>query len=508
MQRVAVRYVSRVNDRHVEVLIIGAGISGIGAACHLTREFPKRTYAILERRQAIGGTWDLFRYPGVRSDSDIYTFGFNFRPWLGTKVLADGSSIRDYVTATAEEYDVPRRISFGRNVVRMSWSSAAGRWRVEAVREADGSTEVWTCDFLICGTGYYDYDQGYRPELPGEHEFGGTLIHPQHWPEQLDYTGKRVVVIGSGATAVTLVPALAEKAGHVTMLQRSPGYIVALPAVDKISQSLRKVLPANVVYRLARWRNIALQRGLYAFARRRPDTMRKLVHNGARKHLGEDTDLRHFTPKYQPWDQRLCIIPDGDLYRVIRAGAADIVTDTIDTFTTSGIRLDSGAELSADIVVVATGLQVQLLGGAELVVDDAPVELSRRLLYKGVLAEDVPNAAIVFGYTNASWTLKADIASDYVIRLLRHMDAHGYTQVVARADPGERTDESMMSSLSSGYVQRGNAVLPRQGKRAPWRMLNNYLRDAPLLRHGRIEDGILQFSRAPVRRDEPVGRAS
>jgi cation diffusion facilitator CzcD-associated flavoprotein CzcO len=491
-----------VTDKHVDVLIIGAGISGIGAACHLTREFPSRTYAILERRQAIGGTWDLFRYPGVRSDSDMYTFGFNFRPWLGTKVLADGASIRNYVAATADEYDVPRHVNFGRKVVRVAWSSADELWQVDVVGEDDGTREVWTCGFLICCTGYYDYDKGYRPELPGEDDFQGTLIHPQHWPSDLDYAGKRVVVIGSGATAVTLVPALAEQAGHVTMLQRSPGYIVALPAIDKISLSMRKVLPADVVYRLARGRNILIQRGLYAFARRRPDTMRKLVHNGARKHLGAVTDLRHFTPKYQPWDQRLCIVPDGDLFDVIRNGSAEIVTDTIDRFTASGIRLRSGRELPADIVVVATGLQIQLLGGAELVVDDVPVELARQLTYKGVLIEDVPNAAVVFGYTNASWTLKADIALEYVTRLLRHMDARGYATVVARADPSERTSESIMSSLTSGYVRRGNAQLPRQGRRAPWKVLNNYLRDAPALRHGRIEDGVLQFSRSRTHESE------
>jgi cation diffusion facilitator CzcD-associated flavoprotein CzcO len=491
------------SERHVDVLIIGAGVSGIGAACHLTRDFPQRSYAILERRQQIGGTWDLFRYPGVRSDSDMYTFGFNFRPWLDTKVLADGPSTREYVQSTATEFGVTDHISFGRRVTAASWSTADGRWTVTAADDA-GATEEWTCEFLVACTGYYDYDRGYRPELPGESNFGGILVHPQHWPDDLDYRGKRVVVIGSGATAVTLVPAMAPDAAHVTMLQRSPSYIVSLPAVDKISLAMRKVLPADLVYRLARGRNILLQRGMFAFSRWRPDAMRKLVLFGARKHLGPDADLSHFNPKYNPWDQRLCVVPDGDLFAVLRNGTADIVTDTIETFTADGVRLASGRELPADIVVVATGLKMQLLGGAELRVDGEPVPINRRLTYKGVLLEGVPNAGIVFGYTNASWTLKADLAAEYIIRLLRHMDACGYTQVVARAGEGERSTDSVMSSLNSGYVQRGNEELPRQGKRPPWRVLNDYLRDAPMMRRGRIDDGVLKFSRTRAREAEQV----
>ncbi|HZZ97345.1 MAG TPA: NAD(P)/FAD-dependent oxidoreductase [Jatrophihabitantaceae bacterium] len=488
--------------RHVDVLILGAGISGIGAACHLTRDFPQRSYAILERRHNIGGTWDLFRYPGVRSDSDMYTFGFNFRPWLDTKVLADGTSIRNYVNETAAEYGVPEHITFGRKATDASWSSEDGRWTVSAVDEAGGASETWTSDFLIVCTGYYDYDKGYRPELPGEHDFAGTLIHPQHWPDDLEYRDKRVVVIGSGATAVTLVPAMAQDAAHVTMLQRSPTYIVSLPAVDKISLAMRRVLPDKFNYRLARGRNILIQRAMYRFAQRRPAWMRKLVLAGARKHLGDDADLAHFNPKYNPWDQRLCVVPDGDLFNSLRSGKADIVTDTIDTFTPDGIRLTSGAELKADIVVVATGLQMQLFGGATLHVDGAPVAINRKLTYKGVLLEDVPNAAIVFGYTNASWTLKADLASEYVVRLLRYMDANGYTRAVARASDEERGTDSVMSGLDSGYVRRGDEQLPRQGKRAPWRVLNDYLRDAPMMRRGRIDDGVLQFSRTPARRSE------
>ncbi len=481
--------------KHVDVLIMGAGISGVGAACHLTRDFPERSYHILERRQAIGGTWDLFRYPGIRSDSDMYTFGFNFRPWRGTKVLADGTSIREYVNATADEYGVREHITFGRKVVAADWSSATGRWTVEALDEASGTTETWTCGFLIAGTGYYNYDKGYQPAFPGEHDFEGTIVHPQHWPDDLDYAGKRVLVIGSGATAVTLVPAMAETAAHVTMLQRSPSYILSLPAVDKIVAGMQKVLPDQLVYRLVRGRNIAIQRALYGLARRRPALVRKIVMNAARKQLGPDADMSHFNPKYDPWDQRLCIIPDGDLFASIREGRADVVTDTIETFTKTGVRTSSGRELDADVIVTATGLQVQLLGGAHVSVDQVPLRLNQVMTYKGVLVEDVPNFAFVFGYTNASWTLKADIACEYVARLLRHMDQHAYTSVVARGSDDVRGTESVLSSLKSGYVRRGNDALPRQGTESPWRVLNNYLRDAPMLRYRPIDDGILEFQR-------------
>jgi cation diffusion facilitator CzcD-associated flavoprotein CzcO len=476
----------------VDVLIIGAGISGIGAACHLTRGFPQRSYHILERREAIGGTWDLFRYPGVRSDSDMYTFGFNFRPWKATKVLADGDSIRRYLAATADEYRVREHISFGREVVAANWSGADERWTVE-VRAADGTTETWTCKFLMACTGYYDYANGYRPQFPGEENFAGTLVHPQHWPADLDYAGKRVVVIGSGATAVTLVPAMAAHAAHVTMLQRSPTYIVSLPAEDKISLGLKKVLPDKVVYKLARGRNILIQRALYGVSRRRPAFVRKLVLAGARRQLGPGADLSHFSPKYDPWDQRLCVVPDGDLFAVIREGRAEIVTDTIDTFTPAGVKVSGGRELEADIVVTATGLQIQLLGGAQLAVDGEPVRLNHVMTYKGVLVEDVPNFAFVFGYTNASWTLKADLACEYVTRLLRHMDAHGYTTVVPRGSDDVRGTESMLASLNSGYVKRGDAFLPRQGTASPWQVLNNYLRDAPMLRRGPVDDEVLEF---------------
>ncbi|MDP9094180.1 MAG: NAD(P)/FAD-dependent oxidoreductase [Actinomycetota bacterium] len=486
---------------HVDVLIIGAGVSGIGAACHLTRESAGRSYLILERRDAIGGTWDLFRYPGIRSDSDMLTFGYNFRPWNDTKVLADGPAIRGYVADTAAEYGVEKHIRFGRAAVCANWSSADGLWSVEARNSETGGTEAYTCNFLISAAGYYNYDEGYRPAFPGEEEFRGEVVHPQHWPERLNYRGKRVVVIGSGATAVTLVPAMAPDTAHITMLQRSPSYIVSLPGEDALSAAMRRVLPDTLVYRLSRWRNILLQRGIYRLAKSQPRLVRRLVQAGARRQLGPDFDMRHFTPKYDPWDQRLCVVPDGDLFKVLREGQASIVTGEIDRFTATGIRLKSGEELPADLIVAATGLQIRITGGNELLVDGVPVPLSEVVTYKGVLIEGVPNAAVLFGYTNASWTLKADIASEYVCRLLNHMQAHGYSQVVAQASEADRGGVSVLATLNSGYVRRADHALPRQGTRHPWVVLNDYVRDAPMLRYGAIEDGHLVFTAASTRQD-------
>jgi cation diffusion facilitator CzcD-associated flavoprotein CzcO len=497
-------------EQHLDVLIVGAGISGIGAACHLTRESPGKSYAILERREAMGGTWDLFRYPGIRSDSDMFTFGFNFRPWNATKVLADGPSIRKYVQDTAGEYGVEKHIRYGIKVVAAKWSSAEARWTVDAVVEATGAKQRFTANFLMACTGYYNYDNGYRPDFPGQDQFAGEVVHPQHWPEDLDYTGKKVVIIGSGATAVTLVPAMAEDAAHVTMLQRSPTYIVSLPAEDKISENMRRVLPESLVYKLARGRNIGIQRAIYALAKARPNAVRKLVLKGAERQLKGTSDLRHFTPEYDPWDQRLCVVPDGDLFKSIRDGKASIVTDRIESFTETGIRLESGDELEADLIITATGLNVQMMGGATLEVDAKPVALNQAVTYKGVMVEGVPNAAIVFGYVNASWTLKADIAAEYTCRLINHMDAHGYTQVVAHAQESDRGEGSVLGALNSGYVRRGNDHLPRQGTNGPWLVRNDYLRDVPVLRRGSIDDGILQFSseRAAPKKARPRPRAS
>ncbi|HKC28184.1 MAG TPA: NAD(P)/FAD-dependent oxidoreductase, partial [Jatrophihabitans sp.] len=391
-------------SEHVDVLILGAGVSGIGAACHLTRACPGKSYAILERRQAIGGTWDLFRYPGIRSDSDMFTFGYSFRPWNETEVLADGPSIKKYVAETAAEYGVDKHIRFGMYARTASWSSEQGLWTIDVRDEATGTRKSFTAKFLIACTGYYNYDQGYRPTFAGEDEFNGTIVHPQHWPEDLDYRGKRVVVVGSGATAVTLVPAMAETAAHVTMLQRSPTYILALPARDKISESMRRVLPDSLVFRMARRRNIGLQRVMYGLSRSRPNVVRSLVLKAAERQLAGAAELKHFTPKYDPWDQRLCIVPNGDLFKTIRSGRADIVTDTIERFTPNGILLSSGAELEADVIVTATGLDVQMLGGAEVDIDGVPLALNETVTYKSVMLDGVPNAVLVFGYTNASWT--------------------------------------------------------------------------------------------------------
>jgi cation diffusion facilitator CzcD-associated flavoprotein CzcO len=430
----------------------------------------------------------------------MYTFGFDFRPWHETKVLADGGSIREYVRETAAEHDVASRIHFGLRVVGASWSSPQGRWTVTAVREATGTLTHFTANFLIAATGYYDYDSGHRPAFPGEDRFPGPVVHPQHWPDDLDYTGKKVVVIGSGATAVTLVPAMAGDAGHVTMLQRSPTYIISLPARDAISAFLQRFLPSSTVYKLGRLRNVALQRAIYALAKARPRFVRDLVVRGAGRELRGATELRHFTPKYDPWDQRLCVVPDGDLFRAIRDGKVSVVTDEVETFTETGIRLRSGAELDADVIVTATGLTLQLLGGAALEVDGEPVPVSRLLTYKAVLLENLPNAALVFGYVNASWTLKADLAARYVCRLLNHMDAHGHSQVLAKARPGDRAAGSILDALTAGYVQRGNDKLPRQGTRGPWKVRNDYLRDAAVLRYAPIDDGILRFTTEPAPR--------
>ena len=489
---------------HVDVVIVGAGVSGIGAACHLIRELPGKRFVILERRDQIGGTWDLFSYPGIRSDSDMFTFGFNFRPWTGTKVLADGPSIKAYVEATAAEYGVTDHIRFGLKVLSADWSSAEERWTVQALDERSGQLETFTAGFLVGATGYYNYEAGYRPEFPGEQDFQGPIIHPQHWPTDLDYAGKRVVVIGSGATAVTLIPAMAPDTAHITMLQRSPTYIAARPAVDKMSVALRRFLPEMAVYRFGRARNIALQRFFFGLSRSRPALARKIVLDGVRRQLGSHGDIKDFTPSYNPWDQRLCVVPGGDLFRCIREGTAEVVTDTIERFTASGILLSSGRELEADIVISATGLDMLVLGGLSLTVDGEPVPIHDRMSYKSVMLEGVPNAGMIFGYTNASWTLKADIASQYLCRLIDHMDRKGYSSVVPVGDPAQRTDRSTMSSLASGYVERADAKLPRQGKQAPWLVLNNYLYDAPRLRVQPIEDGVLRFSRRGVARRSPA----
>jgi len=443
----------------------------------------------------MGGTWDLFRYPGVRSDSDMYTLGYRFRPWRNAKAIADAESILNYIRDTAAEFEVDKEIRYGHRVRHASWSTADALWTIEAETGSDKTIAQFTCRFLYLCTGYYDYEAGYTPDWPGVKNFGGQIVHPQKWPEDLDYEGKRVVVIGSGATAVTLVPAMAERAGHVTMLQRSPTYVVSRPAEDKIANTLRRVLPAGAAYALTRWKNVLMQIFFYNLARRRPDLFKWMLARGVRNQLGEQYDLKHFTPQYNPWDQRLCLVPDSDLFKAISDGRATVVTDQIETFTDTGLQLKSGQHLAADIIVTATGLVLKLMSGLQLTVDGVPVDLSKTMTYKGMMYSDVPNLASAFGYTNASWTLKCDLTSEYVCRLLKHMDQHGYAQCTARVNEAEITPEAAID-FNSGYVLRALSTLPQQGSKTPWRLHQNYVRDLSMLRYGRVDDGAMEFKAA------------
>jgi monooxygenase len=495
--------VRTIAPEHVDVLIVGAGLSGIGAACHLQRRCPTKSYTLLEARDAIGGTWDLFRYPGIRSDSDMHTLGYSFRPWEAAKSIADGPSILSYIKETADEYGVTDKIRFGHRVVNADWSSDQTRWQVTAERTDTGEQVQFSAGFLMFCSGYYRYDQGFAPELPGRDRFEGPVVHPQHWPEDLDYAGKRVVVIGSGATAVTLVPAMAEKAAHVTMLQRSPSYVVSLPARDPLAGALRRVLPPMAAYQAVRFKNVGLMAASYQLSRRRPRLMRALIRKGAVSQLPEGFEVdRHFNPSYDPWDQRMCVCPDGDLFVALRKGGASIVTDRIQTLTEHGIRLQSGAELDADVIVTATGLNLVALGAVQLAVDGEAVDLASQMVYKGTMLSGVPNAAMAIGYTNASWTLKCDLTCEYACRVLNHMDQHGYTQVVAVQDDPSIASEPLLN-LTSGYVLRSLDRFPRQGSKRPWRMHQNYALDMMALRMREVDDGVLRFSRASARRPEP-----
>lgn len=487
-----------------DVLIIGAGLSGIGMACHLQMHSPGKRIAILDRRERLGGTWDLFRYPGIRSDSDMFTMGFGFRPWQSLKVLADGSSIREYMTDTAREYGVDKMIQYGLRVLRSDWSSATRSWTVTAQHEPTGETRTFTARFVVMCTGYYNYDAGYLPDFPGIEQFKGTRIHPQFWPENLDYAGKRVVIIGSGATAVTLVPAMAEQAAHVTMLQRTPSYVFNLPNYDRISAVMLKFLPRDWVYAVTRWRNTKFLRLSYQAARRWPKMMRKLLQGDVAKRLGPDFDMRHFTPPYNPWDQRLCAVPDNDLFAAIRSGKASVVTDHIDTFTPDGIRLKSGQELPADIVVSATGLRLQVFGGMEVRVDGQLQTVGAKKAYKATLIEDLPNLAWIVGYTNLSWTMKADIASAYVCRLINHMDAKGLTVATPVDREGCTAEGNIFGGLSSGYVLRGKDQMVRQGTKAPWLVTHHYESDKKMLLEAPIDDGVLDFSSGATTAAQPA----
>ncbi|HLJ27797.1 MAG TPA: NAD(P)/FAD-dependent oxidoreductase [Candidatus Angelobacter sp.] len=494
-------------QEHFDVLIMGAGLSGIDAAYHLQKRCPNKSYVILEQRERIGGTWDLFRYPGIRSDSDMLTMGYSFRPWTLPKAISPGSDIREYIAATARDEGIDRNIRFRHQIKRASWSSPEAKWTVETVRTLpDGRDEIatLTCNFLFSCAGYYRYSAGYLPEFPNASRFKGQIVHPQIWPEDLDYAGKRVVIIGSGATTVTLVPAMARTAGHVTMLQRSPTYIISAPEQDKIANWLRRVLPAMWAYRLSRWKNVGFMTYFYYMSQRFPNLVKKDLLKKVREHLGPDYDVEtHFTPRYNPWEQRLCLVPDADMLQAIKSNRASVVTDHIETFTEKGILLKSGKELEADIIVTATGLVMQGFGGIELFVDEQPVDPGRALAYKGVMMSGVPNLASVFGYINASWTLKADLICNYVCRLLNFMDRKGMRQVTPK-DHGERPAAPFVEHFTPGYIERGVASWPKQGSKSPWRVYQNYIRDTISLKWRSVDDGVLEFSNPPQASPSPA----
>jgi monooxygenase len=495
-----------VSVEHFDVLIVGAGLSGIGAGCSLQTHCPGKRYAVLEGRPDLGGTWDLFRYPGVRSDSDMFTLGYSFRPWMEPKAIAGGPAILAYLRETARAFGIDRHIRFRHRVQSASWSSGEGHWTVECVADGQDATSMavgrhgqpvrFTCKFLYLCSGYYDYQNGHAPDFPGMADFQGQLVHPQHWPRDLDYRDKRVVVIGSGATAVTLVPAMAETAAHVTMLQRSPTYIISLPTKDRVANAIRRLLPRRTAHRLVRWKNVLLGMYFYRLCRRSPGRAKKLLLRRLARELPPGFDIdKHFTPHYDPWDERLCIAPDADLFRAIRAGRVSVVTDQIDHFTRDGIRLASGQEVRADVVVTATGLKLLALGGIRLSVDGAVIDPGRALTYKGLMLSNVPNCAICVGYANASWTLRAELSSMYVCRLINYMDRCGYTQCLPRYR-GSAVETQPLLNLKSGYVQRAAALFPKQGLKPPWRFQQNYLRDLFSLHCSAMDDGNLEFSRA------------
>jgi cation diffusion facilitator CzcD-associated flavoprotein CzcO len=503
------------SETHVDVIIVGAGLSGIGGACHLQRECPDHSYLILESRGAMGGTWDLFRYPGIRSDSDMHTLGYNFKPWRNPKAIADGPAIREYIRETAAENNIESRIRYRHRVTRMEWTSETATWTLAVERTDTGKVMELTCNFLLMCAGYYSYRQGHDPVFPGREDFRGTIIHPQFWPEQLDYTGKRVVIVGSGATAMTLVPAMAGKAAKVTMLQRSPTYVVSRPDRDRIANFLMRILPDRWAYAITRFKNVFLQQWVYRRTRVAPDKVREILLERVRQELGPDYDVeKHFSPRYNPWDQRLCLIPNNDLLEAIREERAAVVTESIERFTERGILLSTGEELEADIIVTATGLELVIMGEAEVVVDGATVDFARTWTYKGLMYSDVPNLVTTFGYINASWTLRADLTAEYACRLLNHMRARGAGQVVPRLRPEDAgmPARDWIEDFSSGYMRRVMHLFPKQGDREPWINPQNYRRDRKMFRHGPLEDGVLEFSApdtsAGDKEEEPLLRAA
>jgi cation diffusion facilitator CzcD-associated flavoprotein CzcO len=476
---------------HQDVIIIGAGLSGIGAAYHLSQKCPNKSVTILEGRSRMGGTWDLFKYPGIRSDSDMYTLGYNFKPWNDPQAIADGPSILKYIKEAAKEHSLEEKIRFQHQVNSINWCSKNATWTVSL--EVEGEPKTLTCNFLISCTGYYNYQQGYTPDFKGREDFKGDFIHPQLWDEKLDYKDKKIVVIGSGATAVTLVPELAKQAASVTMLQRSPTYVASVPKEDKLLPWLRKFLPNNWVYRFARTRNIAFTMAIYNYCRAFPNHARKALTKLAKKELGDEYDMKHFTPKYAPWDERLCAVPDGDLFDVLKKGKANILTDTIDHFTKDGLVLNSGDTLSADIVISATGLDLQLMGGLDIQIDGTPFNMSEAKVYRGVLIENLPNLGMIFGYTNASWTLKSDLTSEYICRVLNYMEKTDTQQCVPVDE--ENMDDIPFIDMSSGYIKRALDKVPKQGQKSPWRLHQNYLRDMAMLRLGSVNDGVIKFTK-------------
>ncbi len=488
------------------MLIVGAGLSGVAAAYHLQTRCPSKSYAILEGREAIGGTWDLFRYPGVRSDSDMHTLGYAFRPWHTDKSIVDGPSILSYVRETASTFGIDRKIRFNQYVTRASWSSTDALWTLDALVGPDKKPARYTCSFVFMCSGYYDYEGGYTPEWPDADRFRGRLVHPQQWPGDLDYAGKRVVLIGSGATAVTLAPEMAKTAAHVTMLQRSPTYIVARPATDPIAKWVQARLPKKLGGAIVRWKNVLFAMYFYGLSRRKPDKMKRDIIDLIRGHLGHEYDVdTHFTPKYDPWDQRMCLVPDADLFSAIKSGSISVATDHIERFTETGLRLQSGKEIEADIIVTATGLKMQLMGGMNIVVDGAPVSLSKLLMYKAMMYSDVPNFASALGYTNASWTLKCELTAEYVCRLINYMDRREYAYCVPRRNESS-INEVPALNLTSGYVLRAEGYMPKQGSRAPWRLHQNYVFDLAMLRFGKLADGTMEFKRLKGKRDPVKSR--
>ncbi|HVO98100.1 MAG TPA: NAD(P)/FAD-dependent oxidoreductase [Bryobacteraceae bacterium] len=477
---------------YFDVLIVGAGLSGIDAAHHLQKFCPRKTYVILEQRERIGGTWDLFRYPGIRSDSDMLTMGYSFRPWTNPTAISPGPEIRSYIEGTARDEGIDRHIRFGHKIRSAQWSSETARWAVQV--EHGEELVTLECNFLFSCAGYYRYSAGYLPEFPNIGQFQGIVVHPQVWPENLDYAGKRVVIIGSGATAVTLLPAMAKTAGHVTMLQRSPTYVISLPEKDAIANFLRHIMPSAWAFKLARWKNVAFMTYMYQLSQRFPNFVKKGILDKVSEALGKDYDVAtHFTPSYKPWEQRMCVVPDADMFDAIKAGRASVVTGHIETFTEKGIRLQSGEEVEADIIVTATGLMMQAFGGMELAVDGRRVDISQTLAYKGVMISGVPNLAAVFGYINASWTLKADLICSYVCRLLNFMDTKGAKQVTPDARD-EKPVAPFVQNFSSGYMARALDYWPKQGSKAPWRVNQNYFKDIMAMKWSAIDDGALKFS--------------